>query len=103
MRCAPVQSLRVLPGGHALQAVRTNNSALLLSGPEETLESHLMVFAAEMARKESRCVVVALHLYARHSSPCASVRGRVVFMSELNDVLTGVSAPVAADAEMPSA
>ena len=28
----------------------------LLSGPEETLESHLMVFAAEKARREN-CVV----------------------------------------------
>ena len=31
---------------------------LILSGPEETLETHLMVFAAERARHERRVVDV---------------------------------------------
>lgn len=37
-------------------AVAENNPSRILSGPTETLESHLMVFAAERARQE-RCVV----------------------------------------------
>lgn len=39
-----------------IKAVATNDSSGLLSGPDETLESHLMVFAAEQARKEGRVV-----------------------------------------------
>lgn len=41
-----------------IEAVATNDPSLLLSGPDETLESHLMVFAAEEARQEN--VVVDL-------------------------------------------
>ena len=37
-------------------AIASNNPALVLSGPKETLESHRMVFAAETARREG-CVV----------------------------------------------
>ncbi|AZI44812.1 gfo/Idh/MocA family oxidoreductase (plasmid) [Deinococcus psychrotolerans] len=33
-----------------LTAIRRNDPGLILSGPQETLESHLMVFAAERAR-----------------------------------------------------
>lgn len=48
-------------GDHALmgcfaEAVATGNPALVLSGAEESLESHLMVFAAEQARKDGRVV-----------------------------------------------
>ncbi len=35
-----------------IEAVATNDPSRLLSGPDETLESHLMVFAAEEARQE---------------------------------------------------
>ena len=34
-----------------VQAVAHNDSSFILSGPDETLESHLMVFAAEKSRK----------------------------------------------------
>lgn len=37
-------------------AVAENNPQRILSGPQETLESHLMVFAAERARLENRVV-----------------------------------------------
>ena len=37
-------------------AVAQNDQSLILSGPEETLESHLMVFAAEQARRENRVI-----------------------------------------------
>jgi hypothetical protein len=37
-------------------AVAESNPALVLSGPSETLESHMMVFAAEKARRENRVV-----------------------------------------------
>lgn len=37
-----------------LAAVAQNNPALILSGPQETLESHLMVFTAESARKSGQ-------------------------------------------------
>jgi len=39
-----------------ISAVAENDPSKILSGAEETLESHLMVFAAERARKEN-CVV----------------------------------------------
>ncbi len=42
-----------------VQAVRHDDSSHILSGPEETLETHLMVFAAERARHERRVVDVA--------------------------------------------
>lgn len=35
-----------------VRAVAENDPSAILSGPDETLESHLMVFAAETARKE---------------------------------------------------
>ncbi len=35
-----------------VSAVAQNDPSLILSGPDETLESHLMVFAAERARKQ---------------------------------------------------
>ncbi len=57
------------PGSHAggdyglmdmfLSAVAAGDPGLILSGPQESLESHLMVFAAEQARRERR--VVQLH------------------------------------------
>jgi hypothetical protein len=34
-----------------LAAIGQNNPALILSGPRESLESHLMVFAAENSRR----------------------------------------------------
>ena len=39
-----------------IQAVATGDPSRLLSGPDETLESHLMVFAAEEARRQN-CVI----------------------------------------------
>jgi predicted dehydrogenase len=39
-----------------IQAVASDDPSYLLSGPDETLESHLMVFAAEQARREHRVV-----------------------------------------------
>ena len=55
-----------LAGGHGggdyglmatfIKAVASNDASGLLSGPDETLESHLMVFAAEQARRENRVV-----------------------------------------------
>ncbi len=41
-----------------LRAISENDDAHILSGPEETLETHLMVFAAERARHERRVVDV---------------------------------------------
>ena len=41
-----------------VDAVATGDAGRILSGPAETLESHLMVFAAERARREGRVVEV---------------------------------------------
>jgi hypothetical protein len=41
-----------------VRAVSSGDSATILSGPEETLETHLMVFTAERARHERRVVDV---------------------------------------------
>ncbi|HQE92121.1 MAG TPA: Gfo/Idh/MocA family oxidoreductase [Anaerolineae bacterium] len=41
---------------HFTQALIDEDPRHILSGPDETLESHLMVFAAEQARKEGRVV-----------------------------------------------
>lgn len=43
-----------------VRAVIDNDASHILSGPEETLETHLMVFAAEQARHERRVVDVEL-------------------------------------------
>jgi len=55
-----------LAGGHGggdyglmasfIKAVANDDPSGLLSGPDETLESHLMVFAAEQSRRENRVV-----------------------------------------------
>ena len=37
-------------------AVAANDPSLILSGPDESLETHRMVFAAEHARHEHRVV-----------------------------------------------
>jgi predicted dehydrogenase len=57
------------PGSHAggdyglmdafVSAVATSDPSFILSGPQESLESHLMVFGAEQARIENR--IVSLH------------------------------------------
>ncbi len=39
-----------------VSAVAQNDPSLILSGPEETLESHMMVFAAEKSRLEKRVI-----------------------------------------------
>ncbi|MHA2160714.1 MAG: gfo/Idh/MocA family oxidoreductase, partial [Candidatus Thorarchaeota archaeon] len=39
-----------------VSAVAQNNPKLILSGPEETLETHLMTFAAERSRKEGKII-----------------------------------------------
>lgn len=56
------------PGSHAggdyglmeafVSAVASGDPSLILSGPQESLESHLMVFAAEQARREGRVVLI---------------------------------------------
>ena len=53
-------------GGHAggdealmkafVAAVANNDPSYILSGPDETMESHQMVFAAEQARRENRVI-----------------------------------------------
>jgi predicted dehydrogenase len=59
---------KTVTGGHGggdggvvdnfLAAVAANDPSMTLSGPRETLESHLMVFAAEQSRREGRIVEV---------------------------------------------
>ncbi|MEL5263433.1 MULTISPECIES: Gfo/Idh/MocA family oxidoreductase [Serratia] len=44
---------------HFIAAIRTNDPSQVLAGPAEALESHLMVFAAERARREA--AVIALN------------------------------------------
>jgi predicted dehydrogenase len=39
-----------------VEAIAENDPKKILSGPEETLESHLMTFAAEKSRKEGKVV-----------------------------------------------
>jgi len=39
-----------------VRAVGENDSSQILSGPDESLESHLMVFAAEEARLKNRVI-----------------------------------------------
>ena len=46
--------------GAFTRAVAENDPGCILSGPDETLETHLMVFAAERARREGRVVEVVL-------------------------------------------
>lgn len=47
---------------HFVSAVAHNNPSQILSGPEETLDSHLMVFAAEKARKSNSVETIPDHL-----------------------------------------
>ena len=42
-----------------VEAVAHQDPARILSGPDETLESHLIVFAAELARRENRVLDIA--------------------------------------------
>ena len=42
-----------------IEAVATRDQSKVLSGPEETLETHLTVFAAEQARRERASMDVA--------------------------------------------
>jgi hypothetical protein len=41
---------------HFIKAVATEDPRQILSGPDESLETHRIVFAAEKARKEHRVV-----------------------------------------------
>jgi hypothetical protein len=50
-----------------LAAVAEEDPSKILSGPEETLETHLMVFAAERARREKR-VVTLDEMHAQENS-----------------------------------
>ena len=43
-----------------VRAVATGDRSHVLSGPQETLETHLMVFAAERARREGRVVSIPM-------------------------------------------
>jgi hypothetical protein len=43
-----------------VEAIATGDRSRVLSGPDESLESHLMVFAAERARREGRVVAVEM-------------------------------------------
>lgn len=43
-----------------ISAVAKNDPNLILSGPKETLETHLMVFAAEQARRENKVVSIKI-------------------------------------------
>ena len=46
-----------------VDAVATRDQSKVLSGPDETLETHLTVFAAEEARRERRVVDVSASLF----------------------------------------
>ncbi|MFW9963830.1 MAG: Gfo/Idh/MocA family protein [Candidatus Sifarchaeia archaeon] len=41
-----------------VSAVSQNDASLILSGPEETLETHLMTFAAERSRREGKVITL---------------------------------------------
>ena len=41
-----------------VQALAENDPGRILSGPDETLESHITVFRAEQARREGRVVQI---------------------------------------------
>jgi hypothetical protein len=41
-----------------VSAVTENDQSKILSGPEETLETHLMTFAAEKSRKEGKIITL---------------------------------------------
>jgi hypothetical protein len=43
---------------HFVGALIKNDPSLILSGPAESLETHMMVFAAEQARREKRVMDV---------------------------------------------
>ena len=61
-----------LAGGHGggdgglmesfIDAVAENDQGKILTGPDESLETHLMVFAAERARKEGRVADVVVNM-----------------------------------------
>ena len=48
-----------------ITAIRTDDESPLSTGPDETLESHLMVFAAEKSRLENRIVTMD-EMYTGH-------------------------------------
>jgi hypothetical protein len=50
-----------------VDAVRHNDPGRILSGPSESLKTHLMVFAAERSRTESRVVGMDEMLYQHRS------------------------------------
>lgn len=55
----------------SLQAVGLKDPSLILSGPDDTLESHMIVFAAEAARKERRCVSLCVLRCRASVFPCS--------------------------------
>ena len=50
---------------HFVAAVAANAPALILSGPDESLETHRMVFAAERARLANTVIDLAIDPFAR--------------------------------------
>ena len=73
------------PFGHIFlyQAVRYDNPAFVLSGPHDTLESHLIVFAAELSKREDRCSPLCSSPTSWcDTAPRALTARRVVHMAE---------------------
>ena len=53
-----------------IQAMRSGDTSFIISGSAETLESHLVVFAAERARLENRVVALREMYPPEHISLC---------------------------------
>ncbi len=60
---------------HFVGALIRNDPSLILSGPAESLETHMMVFAAEQARRENRVIEVPIPRFPPREWPAASAGG----------------------------